>query len=328
MVGGTRTIVPATPIPPDVLRQIGDLRRLTPWTRLKILALAGIWAAAAWVAVSVDSIWVQVPCWIAIALVLHGLGVFMHEGAHGQLFRRPWLDRSIGFLCGLPVMFPCSSYRATHLLHHQHENTPQDPDNLEANVRHAGVRALVYYAWFVVGMPIYILLVTVTGPFRARGWANRAACVGEPLLIGAFYAWLFSQAAADARLSHVLANGWALALPFAVVIANVRGLAEHTQLHHDSPPDPFRSTRSLESNRVVSFFFNNQNHHLEHHLFPGLPWNALGRVHALLKPVYEERGAAVTTGYGAWLADAVRYGPNRHLSYRNGRPTPDHLRER
>jgi len=43
--------------------------------------------------------------------------------------------------------------------------------------------------------------------------------------------------------------------------------------------------RSLVSNPVVSFFFNNQNYHLEHHLFPAIPWNwesvnGLARYHA------------------------------------------------
>jgi len=98
--------------------------------------------------------------------------------------------------------------------------------------------------------------------------------------------------------------------------ANFRGLAEHTQLWHGDPPDPYHSTRSLVSNRCIAFFFNNQNHHLEHHLFPALPWDALSKAHRLLQPVYEERGAAVAKGYLSWMADALRYGPNRTLSYR------------
>jgi len=305
----------AREIPDDIRRRITALHKITFWTRMKLLALLAIWGGCAALAINIHSLWVRLPCWIIIGFVLHSLGVFMHEGAHGSLFRKPWLDRPIGFLCGLPVFFSCSSYRATHLLHHRFENTPRDPDNLEANFPNRTARAILYYSWFLIGMPAYIISVTFTGPFRAQGWGNKVACVVEPLLIAAFYTVLFTLSSRY-HFGDLLANGWAWALPFAVLVANFRGLAEHTQLWHGDPPDPYHSTRSLVSNRCIAFFFNNQNHHLEHHLFPALPWDALSKAHRLLQPVYEERGAAVAKGYLSWMADALRYGPNRTLSYR------------
>ncbi|HXT71565.1 MAG TPA: hypothetical protein VN700_17545 [Vicinamibacterales bacterium] len=42
---------------------------------------------------------------------------------------------------------------------------------------------------FVVGTPVYIVVVRVTGPFRARGRVNKAVCVIEPVTIGVFYSW-------------------------------------------------------------------------------------------------------------------------------------------
>jgi len=309
-------------IPDEVRRQISGLYQITAWTRAKILVLLGIWGACAALAITIDSLWVRIPCWAIIGLVLHSLGVFMHEGAHGSLFRKPWLDRTVGFLCGVPAFFSCSSYRATHLLHHTYENTPQDPDNLQGNFPHPAMRAVMYYLWFIIGMPAYILLVTFTGPFRAHGWRNKLACVVEPLLIAAFYTTLFTLASRY-HFGENLANGWAWGIPFAVIVANFRGLAEHTQLWHTEPPDPFHSTRSLVSNSFISFFFNNQNYHLEHHLFPALPWNVLGKVHNLLEPTYDQRGASVTKGYLSWIRDALRYGPNRTLSYRQQRAVLD-----
>jgi len=300
---------------PELRKEIAALHKLSAWTVLKIPALLGIWAICAAAAITVDSLWVRVPCWLMIGFVMHALGVFMHEGAHAALTRKSWIDRPLGFLCGLPVFFPCASYRATHLLHHQYENSPKDPDNLEANFPNRALRWLLYYGWFISGMPTYILLVTVTGPFRARGIEKLWAVV-EPLLIIGFYYGLFTLAGRY-QWWDVLLNGWLWAVPFAVVIANFRGLAEHTQLWHRDPPDPLHSTRSLVSNPFIAFFFNNQNHHLEHHLFPGVPWNNLGKVHQLMKPIYAKRDASITKGYLQWVADALRYGPNRTLSYKN-----------
>jgi fatty acid desaturase len=302
--------------------QLAEWHRINWWTPGKALALLAIWGLFGFIAVRVDVLWVQIPCWIVIGFVLHGFGILMHEGAHRSLFRTPWLDRVVGFLCGLPVMFSCSSYRATHMLHHQFENTARDPDNMAHHFPNPVARAVLYYAWFVIGMPLYILVLTFTGPFRARRAKEKLACVVEPVLIIAFYVTLFTLSGRYGW-GEVVANAWGWALPFAVLIANLRGLAEHTQLWHSEPPDPLQSTRSLESNRFISFFFNNQNYHLEHHLYPGIPWNHLPKVHRLMRPVYEARGASVTAGYSGWLLNAFRHGPNRTLRYRNGRAYVD-----
>ncbi len=323
---GTATDSWKKSLTPELRARIAELHRLTLWTRAKILVLLAIWAVFALAAIHVDSLLVRVPCWIVIGLALHGLGVMMHEGAHGNLFHVGWLDRPVGFLCGLPVFFPCSSYRASHFLHHKYENTLRDPDNLAANFPNPVLRAMVFYTWFLIGMPAYIALVTVTGPFRARGIRERLACVIEPLLIAAFYFGLFS-AAAHYHFGDLLINGWAWGLLFAVLIANFRGLAEHTQLPQQSPPDPLQSTRSVRSNGVISFFFSNQNYHLDHHLFTGVPWNNLSRINALLRPMYQDRRAAVVPGYWQWIVGAFRFGPNRSATYADGEPVwdPDRL---
>lgn len=302
-------------ITPEMREQLIELHRINPWAHLKILLLLAIWATCGLVAIHVDILAVRIAAWMVIGLVLHGLGVFMHEGAHAALFRKKPLDRAIGFVCGLPLFFSCSNYRATHVLHHRYENSARDPDNLQANFPIKFVRGFVYWAWYIFGMPLYIILTTVTGPFRARGWREKTACLVETALIIGFHTLLF-KAASRLGWWDVLLNGWILAMPFAVLIANVRGLAEHTMLWHAVPPDPLIATRTTLSNRVVSFFFNNQNYHLEHHLFPGLPWNNLPKANRVLQPIYRERGASVARGYLQYLAGAVRYGPLRNLSYR------------
>ena len=303
---------------PLLRTQIADLHPVSAWTWLKIPVLFSIWAVAAMAAINNPSWWIRVPCWVVIGFVLHGLGVFMHEGAHGALFRVWWLNRLVGFVCGLPVFFSCSCYRATHLLHHQYENTGRDPDNVYATVRRPLLRWFVYFGFFLIGAPLYIVVITIAAPFRASGYKEKLACLGETFAIAAIHGALFYTASRYA-LWPVLLNGWLLGGVFAVLIANFRGLAEHTQLWHADPPDPFRSTRTTRSNPIIGFFFNNQNYHLEHHLFPGIPWNKLPQVHRLMRPVYREREAAVCTGYVSWAVRAFRYGPNRTLHY-----TADH----
>jgi fatty acid desaturase len=299
---------------PEVKQRLKELHEVAPQRHLKILVLIGIWIAAAALALEVDSLWVRLPCWVLIGFCLHGLGIFVHEGAHHNLFRKPKVDRLIGFACGIPVALSCSNYRATHMLHHEHENTMADPDNLSANFPDGFSRRLVYYAWYVVGMPIYVVWVVITGPFRASGWREKAVCVMEGLALAGIYlavAW----AAPRYGLTQTLLVGWLGGLVVTILIANVRGLAEHTMLRQDNPPDPLQTTRALPSNPFVSFFFNNQNYHLEHHLFPAVPWYNLAAIHRLLRPLYEREHAAVCRGYLEYIGSALRYGPMRSVRY-------------
>lgn len=303
---------------PEMRAELRELHKLDPWvTARKLALLLGIWAVLGTIAVSVDSLFIRIPCWIVMGFAFHGLGVFMHEGAHGMLFQKGPLDRIVGFLCGLPIFFSCSNYKATHDLHHKYENTKDDPDNLEANFPNPVIRFVVYYAWYAVGMLMYITLITATGPFRARTLKERALCVLETAMMAAVYYGLYVLATRYG-LGRVLLNGWLMGVPFAIVVANVRGLAEHTQLWHRDPPDPLKSTRTTLTSPFVSFFFNNQNYHMEHHLFPRVPWYNLPKVHALLRPIYEKRQASVCKGYAHYVAGALKYGPNRTLSYRPG----------
>jgi fatty acid desaturase len=286
------------------------------WTRMKPLVLVAIWIVTAIVAIRVDWLPVRLLCWLVIGATLHCFGAFVHDCSHFSVFRKPWLDRTLGFFCGLPVFFPSANYRATHLLHHKYLNTDKDPDALAANFPNPRLRAAVFYGWLLFGVPFYSITLILAGPFRARRMSDKILCAAEPFLMLASYVALF-VAAQHWHFGNILANGWAWGLPVALLIGNFRGLAEHAQLAHGDPPDPLRIARTVETSPVISFFLNNLNYHLEHHLYPGVPWNNLPKVHALLDPVFKKGRASIAGGYRGWALRAMRYGPNRTFSYRD-----------
>lgn len=85
----------------------------------------------------------------------------------------------------------------------------------------------------------------------------------------------------------------------------MRSWAEHALTR---PGHPLTHTRTVTSNLVVSFLMCNLNYHLEHHLFPGVPWYNLPRVHALLADEYRRAGAFVHRSYLGFLREAARAG--------------------
>src|SRR5438105_9025220 len=64
-------------------------------------------------------------------------------------------------------------------------------------------------------------------------------------------------------------------------LVNIRAMSQHTFLKHHS--DTVLGTRSILTNRVTAFFMCNENYHLEHHLYPGVPWYNLPRLHQALR---------------------------------------------
>ena len=76
-------------------------------------------------------------------------------------------------------------------------------------------------------------------------------------------------------------------------------MSQHTLLEHHA--DPVLGTRSILTNRVTAFFMCNENYHLEHHLYPGVPWYNLPRLHAEMKRQGMLENAEVVP-FGATLA--------------------------
>ena len=89
------------------------------------------------------------------------------------------------------------------------------------------------------------------------------------------------------------------------VLLRIRGVAEHAGFEQNA--DQRQNARTI-INPVQTFFFapNNVNYHIEHHVYPSIPWYHLPKAHRIMK----ERGALpeknLYSGYGAMLKEILR----------------------
>lgn len=277
---------------------IRELHRLKPWWNLQILAFAAIWAGAGWTALHVTSLPVRLVCYFLIGAVIQGLVILMHEGVHRIMFRHRSLNRWVAFVCGLPALLSVTSYRVGHLPHHRYERGPRDPDEIE-NLSH-DPRVVAVLHLLTLGFGDFFGMYRV-GPLNAwRGTRReRRDILVEYGLIGATFAAAFALVPLDVML-HL----WVLPALFARQLTNVRTVAEHALTGHDNR---FTATRTITSSGFVSFFMCNLNYHIVHHLYPGVPWYSLRKLHRLLLPEQTAAGAQIYRSYTRFLLDLARF---------------------
>ena len=282
------------------LRQLYAIRPVWNWV---IAFYAALWAGSGALMLAFPTWPVRVAGYVAIGLSIHGLFNIMHEGIHGNLFRKQRLDRFLAFLAGIPALSSATAYRVGHLQHHRYNATEKDPNEIKNFVSNPRLLSVLFYLALVGGLQTMILLSPVLSLTQNRGRERRLLLLeyGAMFLICAGVVWVAVHNDAAMHLVHL----WLIPLLLAGMIGNVRFWAEHTLT---IPGHPLTQSRTVTSNRVLSFLLTNANYHLEHHLFPGAPWYRLPAIHRLLQDEYRSVGTMNYRSYLAFLWDAFRTG--------------------
>ncbi len=288
---------------PAKKRAIRELHRINPYWNLVGLLFVAAWFVTGTAVVLAPAWYWRLPGYVLIGLLIHGMSNFMHEGIHGTLFKNRRWDHWFGFLMGAPSLFAMTAYGVNHLLHHKHTRTDKDPDNFYNFSDNPATLSVMYYAWLAFGMLFYSVRVPWVAVKHGsrKDYSHMAVertLLSLSLLALVGSAWWFG-------FFSVLVHVWIIPLAVASLLGNVRGWAEHTQTVSDHP---LTETRTVTSNRLFSFLNINLNYHIEHHLFPGVPWYNLPRVHALLLDDYKAAGSSIYGSYTHFLFDAFRTG--------------------
>jgi fatty acid desaturase len=256
--------------------------------------------AACWIAREFHSAWtyaVNIPLYLLAAASLHGISLFTHEGVHGTLSIRPWWNRALSIACALPVLQNYSAYKVLHLQHHHHLGQEGDPDHYANYTDWTWLEFAMHWGRLIIGYPAYIVAIPILG-FRQGTNSARRLIAFESLLL------FLMLAAAVLWIPRLwLLHGWLIPMLVINTLVNIRGMSQHTFLEHQS--DPIRGTRSILTNPVTAFFMCNENYHLEHHLYPGIPWYNLPLVHQALRRDLLERDAPFIRSYFAFVCEFV-----------------------
>lgn len=286
-----------------------DLARLRTFRILpnltKIPLFVVFMALLFWCAWTTNSIALKWAAYVALGYLWMSMVTFMHDATHNTLFRSRLLTWTFGIVMMIPIFASFISFKEDHLEHHRFNRSSRDPDAFTMG-RRGVLDFLLFYAYLVVGGVLSFVHFNLLYPlrrFNRRQWAVHGF---ETALKLAVYWAALSLAHRNGVLVEAI-EIWLWPIFFFSLFNSMRFIAEH----YGTPWDSGRmaGTRTVTSNPVHSFFWNNINWHVGHHAYPTVPWYNLVELHDLLRAQIDESGALVDRSYVAVYLDAIRGGP-------------------
>ncbi|MFT7673981.1 MAG: fatty acid desaturase [Gammaproteobacteria bacterium] len=208
-----------------------------------------------------------------------------HESAHGTAFRTRWLNELMFWITSLIYMEEPLHRRYTHTNHHTYTwhvgKDSQMPFDTPVTLR---VWLLEMTGWALLHFHIVTLIRLVRGQYTdVMKWVipadelpriRRNACIflGIYIAIGM---------AIVAGANWLL---WYLVIPVFLgrITVAAFGLIQHVEMA-ENVPSIIDSTRSFRTNRLASFLYLNMENHIEHHLYPQVPFYSLPGLHEAIK---------------------------------------------
>ncbi len=247
-----------------------------------------------------------VPGWWALLPVQGVLIIFLftleHEATHRTPFRTVWLNDWVGRLAGVLLVLPFEWFRAFHMAHHRWTNLAgKDPEL-------AGPKPATWaeWVWHVSGLPYWgsaarlmVRLVAgrVTDEFVAEGAKARIVAEARWMVV------VYGLAALSLLWTPVLLWVWLVPVLLGQPFLRLYLLAEHG----DCPQvaNMFENTRTTFTTRLVRWLAWNMPYHVEHHVWPTVPFHRLPEVHGLMRDDLR----VTADGYAAFTRDYLARRP-------------------
>ena len=222
-----------------------------------------------------------------------------HETGHGTAFKTRWLDEGLYQLASFMIMRDPTVWRWSHARHHTDTLVlGRDPEI--AAMRPARLARLIVNFVGLVDVPIAFRLMFVHAAGRLT--PDEADFVPEPQrhkvyrtarIDLAIYAVTIALAIAlRSWLPVLLIGGPRL---YGAWLLNVYALTQHAGLG-ENVVDHRLNTRTVKMCVVNRFLYWNMNYHIEHHMFPLVPYYRLPQLHEEVArdcpPVYPSIWAA------------------------------------
>ena len=221
--------------------------------------------------------------WFIPMLVIYGSAIAVpayalsHECAHGTAFRSRWINEALFWISSLIYYEEPCYRRYAHARHHTYTWI----NGLDAQMPFE--TPMTFRGWLLeitgIGYFIFItraMYANALGRFSDSVREFTPASELPKLQKGA---WIFLLVYLSIALAIILGADflfWYLVLPRLLgnPVLFLYTIIQHVDMEEDQL-DLRRSTRSFRTNTFSRFLYMNMNYHVEHHMYPTVPFHAL-----------------------------------------------------
>jgi fatty acid desaturase len=231
--------------------------------------------------------WWSAPFWLAYG-VLYGSAMDSrwHECGHGTAFKTRWMNDVLYEIASFMMMRNSATWRWSHARHHSETYiVGRDPEI--AVMRPPDLLRLVLNifgivdAWKALGRMLYNAVIGVHPEERTfvpeSEWAKVVKVARVSTLI---YAVTIAVAIWMGSILPLMLVG--LPRLYGAWHHIMTGLLQHGGLA-DNVVDHRLNSRTVYMNPISRFIYWNMNYHVEHHMFPMVPYHALPQLHEAIK---------------------------------------------
>lgn len=253
-----------------------DGRTFTLW----LLFYVAVWIGLERVVAVAEPVWIKLLSAFLLGSMLHTMTILQHDCGHASAYASPRLNLWVGRALAWFIIMPFTTFTELHRNHHAWlGDRKRDPDEwfYEAGTARLFLRECLF-------MPRFIWL-SLSGSHCAPGMAQRVKMELLATLVShaALAIWLIGMGRVDILL-------YGLVLPMLLLGGLFNPISrgfEHFPLSWKTDTDPDRYRLSQNTVTVTSpfigFLWANINYHVEHHMYPQVPFYRLPRVHRLLR---------------------------------------------
>lgn len=224
--------------------------------------------------------------WVWPTMFVHGVLLTVpayslsHETAHGTAFRTRWLNEAVLWVSSLIYLEEPLHRRYTHTSHHTFtwwpEKDAQFPFDTPIGLK-GWITEITGFSLLRFHVHVFWLLATKRYTDMMRRCAPEREfpkMTRNARIMLALYAVIGA-----APFFGIWWPIWLVVLPriFGAPVMLLFGLIQHAELQENSP-SILESTRSFRTNWLAKFLYMNMNNHMEHHLYPQVPFHALPRL--------------------------------------------------
>ena len=263
--------------------------------------------------------WWCVPFWAAYG-VLYGSACDSrwHECGHGTAFRTPWMNEVVYNIASFQVMRNPVAWKWSHARHHTNTYiVGRDPEIAFMRPLNVVKPVLAYVGVLGAWESMVIILRQAGGtlsddekdyiPESERPKAILAARIQIAIYVA-------TLAAAVAWRSFIPLMLIGLPRIYGCWHMVLTGMLQHGGLA-DNVPDHRLNSRTVYMNPISRFIYWNMNYHIEHHMFPMVPYYSLPALHELVKNDYPPPNRSIYEGYVEMIGALKRQiaDPNYYL---------------